>query len=352
MTIITKKNFSLLAVSAIALMTSPAFAKDYDSVEKLDLSDFIANVKIIESKGAATTVVVTPGSEGQEITVSENDGVLMITGPGRPDYKDYKKNWNYIKSNGKVIRDDFGTLMATFPTITITTPGQTDLQMTDVMTILNSDDLGDVFVDDLVKIRATFGNIETGDITLSGSGDMTFGNVNGPLDANVNGSGDLSFGDIAEGILEVRGSGDLLVGNVAGDVRADVRGSGDLEMEDVSGAATFKVQGSGDLAADSLMQKSILSVNGSGDIHIGRLKDAPIQATVNGSGDIQIDEGSASALKVRVNGAGDMVFNGTATNPDVATSSRAASIRIKDYKGTPKISGKGDIRVGNLRGED
>ncbi|MEE9329798.1 MAG: DUF2807 domain-containing protein [Parvularculaceae bacterium] len=341
----------ITSISALSLMATAASAKDYAQIDKIELDDFIATVKIKTVKGDKTSVTITSGSKTQPIDITKKGTVLMIEGPGKPD-PIKRRSWNFITTNGKVLRDDFRTYLADYPTITIKVPAGMDVEFTDAITILTAEDLGDLKMQGLVHVRANIGDIDSGDVSLDGSGDIEVGHVAADLTARLRGSGDLVFASAATAELRLQGSGDIEIGDVAGAVTAELSGSGDIEVENIAGDAILSLRGSGDIETGEITGDTEMAISGSGDIVVDKIDQGASDVRVSGSGDILIKSGRAEAMRARVSGSGTIDFRGVAKDPDVSTSSSAGDIYIKDYEGTPKISGRGDIKVGNLRGKD
>jgi hypothetical protein len=85
----------------------------------------------------------------------------------------------------------------------------------------------------------------------SGSGDIQAGQVNGPLRVRVAGSGDVraKAGQVTAMDVSVAGSGDVSFGGVAQSLTANVAGSGDVTVAKVTGQVVKHVAGSGDVRA-------------------------------------------------------------------------------------------------------
>ena len=83
----------------------------------------------------------------------------------------------------------------------------------------------------------------------SGSGDIQAGLVNGPLRIRVAGSGGVRArgGQVTDMNVSVAGSGDVSFNGVAATLTANVAGSGDVTVSRVTGAVSKQVAGSGDV---------------------------------------------------------------------------------------------------------
>ncbi|MGI9169979.1 MAG: GIN domain-containing protein [Caulobacteraceae bacterium] len=88
-------------------------------------------------------------------------------------------------------------------------------------------------------------------VATSGSGDVQAGWVGGPLRVRIAGSGDVRAqdGQVTAMDVSVAGSGDVSFGGVAQRLTANVAGSGDVTAARVSGPVIKHVVGSGDVRA-------------------------------------------------------------------------------------------------------
>jgi len=85
------------------------------------------------------------------------------------------------------------------------------------------------------------------DVRSASSGDITLGDVHGPIDVARVGSGDLRFHRVGSVRVGSVGSGDVSVSDAGGDVSVDSIGSGDVDVDGVAGAFHVGSKGSGDV---------------------------------------------------------------------------------------------------------
>lgn len=177
---------------------------------------------------------------------------------------------------------------------------------------------------------AVFGSVgRSNSLSLSsaGCGDWTVANVEGAMNINVAGSGDIRTGSAGSADLNVAGSGDIATAGVRGPLSANIAGSGDIRTGPVNGAVAVNTMGSGD--AD------IASVGGN------------ISVNMAGSGDTVIRGGRADAVSVSIAGSGDVLFAGAAGSLD-ANVAGSGDIRVASVSGSVKkrAVGSGEVRVG------
>lgn len=146
---------------------------------------------------------------------------------------------------------------------------------------------------------------------LSGSGDVSVGEVDGDLRART-GSGDVRFGRVGGETALQTGSGDVTVDEAVGALRA-VFGSGSLRIGSSGGPVRSKA-GSGDVRIDRVGGDVDL-VTGSGEITLGLPAGVPVQVdALAGSGQVRSElpvantpSSTDGAISVRTRtGSGDV----------------------------------------------
>lgn len=148
---------------------------------------------------------------------------------------------------------------------------------------------------------AVYGAVGRGARSVSvgnaGCGDWVVANVNGPLDIDQAGSGDVRAGTSRALDIDSAGSGSVWAGATGG-LDLDVAGSGDVMVTAVNGPVSIASAGSGDVVIRA-GTASRVSVNGagSGDVRFsGRAGE--LQVALAGSGDV-----SVGAVSGRINRA-------------------------------------------------
>jgi hypothetical protein len=119
-------------------------------------------------------------------------------------------------------------------------------------------------------------------------GDTTIGDTEGPLQAKLSGSDDISVGKVTDANLSTTGSGDIEINSVTGTLSLTVTGSGDISV--AGGTVTMlnaKTTGSGDITFDGKADDASLISTGSGDITVRYVKNKPTTRST-GSGDIEV----------------------------------------------------------------
>ncbi len=116
------------------------------------------------------------------------------------------------------------------------------------------------------------GSASSAEISIAGSGDVSTQAIAGDLEANIAGSGDVSAASIG-GKLEgnIAGSGDITVaGGRSRAVEVSVMGSGDVTFKGEADQVEVSVMGSGDVRIAKVNGPIKKHVAGSGDVIIGQ----------------------------------------------------------------------------------
>lgn len=116
------------------------------------------------------------------------------------------------------------------------------------------------------------GSASSAEISIAGSGDVSTQAISGDFEANIAGSGDVSAASIA-GKLEgnIAGSGDISVaGGRSRAVEVSVMGSGDVTFKGEADQVEVSVMGSGDVRIAKVNGPIKKHVAGSGDVIIGQ----------------------------------------------------------------------------------
>lgn len=116
------------------------------------------------------------------------------------------------------------------------------------------------------------GSASSAEISIAGSGDVSTQAIAGDLEANIAGSGDVSAASIG-GKLDgnIAGSGDIMVaGGRSRAVEVSVMGSGDVTFKGEADQVQVSVMGSGDVRIAKVNGPVKKHVAGSGDVIIGQ----------------------------------------------------------------------------------
>jgi hypothetical protein len=127
------------------------------------------------------------------------------------------------------------------------------------------------------------------DIDLGGvSGETLIGDVDGALNVNSKGNGTVRSGRMQGATVAVLGNGDVHISEVNGPLTAQIMGTGDIKVR--SGAVTAltaQIMGTGDFTFGGVANTATLTVMGTGDIRVKEVKSRPRTQRM-GTGDINV----------------------------------------------------------------
>jgi len=284
---------ALLALSAAgAAILAAGAAQAAPSVE---IRNAVARVVVVPQARADVKVVFKSTNADLPLTIrTEGDKTIVDGNLGRPMGADRIKNCMSLNGNVSVSVAGVGKVAwAAMPEVIVYVPMEAKVGAG-----------GAVF--------GSVGRASSLQLSNTGCGDWTVGNVAGELKVNLAGSGDTRAGSAGVARIHLAGSGDVTLGGVGGDL-------------------TVKIAGSGDVTAGSVGGGLSVSTGGSGDTEVASVAGAVTTSTA-GSGDVLIRRGRASALNVSTAGSGDVLFGGVAGSVNA------------------KIAGSGDVRVSQVTG--
>ena len=186
-------------------------------------------------------------------------------------------------------------------------------------------------------------------LAASGDGNLRLGDVRGPLNITLAGSGNLVAGSIGPVAISVSASGDATLGDVRGPAVISLTGSGDVRVKALHGPLTLKQVGSGDLAAGSIESDGVvLDGSGSGDVLLGAGHIENLQARMVGSGDLSVAASIGNAT-VDMRGGGDAKLGPIAGTLNRSTSGDS-SITVLDSAQAQSIARSAERKLGRGRG--
>ncbi|MEM9170897.1 MAG: hypothetical protein AAGC56_14750 [Pseudomonadota bacterium] len=168
------------------------------------------------------------------------------------------------------------------PTVRIAAPRAVDLTIVNAEVALDVADLDGDFVLDVCAVYGEVGSVENAVIDIGHASRLVVGNVGAFLNANVSGDADLLTGDLAEGDIAIAGPGDVTVGDVDGPLDISIAGRGVLQVARLLGALDARIAGPGRVA-------------------VQRGRADPMKATIDGRGEIDF-AGTAVSPTLRLYG--------------------------------------------------
>jgi len=172
-------------------------------------------------------------------------------------------------------------------------------------------------------VFAQIGPSDALNISVTGCGDASIGDVKGRLEISAAGSGDVIAGAAQSANVSVAGSGQIELGTISQGLEVSIAGSGSTRAKSVTGPLAASIAGSGDVDVEGgAISDAAVSIAGSGDVSI----EAPVvnlRASIMGSGDIDV-AGVSGSLQRSVMGSGS-VNVGAAKSPSTAAPASPAS---------------------------
>ena len=164
-------------------------------------------------------------------------------------------------------------------------------------------------------------------LEVESSGNVSVGDLKGPLKAVVSSDGDLKIRGATVLQLDIRGSGDAIIQSAAGPTDLTIDGSGDVRILRLSGPLKVRQNGSGDLGIGQITSPATdIEARGSGDTLILGGHIDFLRARTEGSGDI-VMRGGAGAAELYATGGGDIGL-GHADGPVVRHGSDGSTINV------------------------
>lgn len=300
---------SILTGAAVAAaLTLPAEAADNGWVtwptktfdaRTVRVTDLVGTLRVeVKDSGPMTLNVSGVQRRVNGLHVKAAGGVLRIEGDNDSESVWDWRNWfnfDYHNRDGQL-------------NVKLVVPRGTDVGVDGLVGDATIGDTQGPLKFDASVSNASIGRVGPAQISLAGSGKITYAQVNGNLS------------------VEIAGSGKIAGGNVAGFTKADIAGSGTAQVGAVNGGIDIDIAGSGDFTA--------AKVNG------------PVKVDIAGAGNVLIGDGVANPLKVDIMGSGDFTFGGLAIDPDIDALG-SGNVRLRAYKGNMKSDGMVNVKIGS-----
>ncbi len=241
-------------------------------VQNLEVRDVLADLEVLPHPANFIELVITgPADEAKSIEVNQQGDTLVIRGEGGEKAGNgitvISGRGGSISSIGRVhgasIVIGSGSVIAAGRNIVVANNDKNRTKIT---------------------VKVPMGAF----INLSGiTGSSIIGDTQGALQV-ASCYGDVNAGRMASASLSVSGSSDIVVREVNGPLTANIMGSGDIRVQGGKvSALAINVMGSGDASFNGQAETATLSVMGSGDIRVERVNTRP-NKSVMGSGSIRV----------------------------------------------------------------
>lgn len=177
-----------------------------------------------------------------------------------------------------------------------------------------------------------------------GCGDVVVGDVEGRLQLDAAGNGEVRAGRAGSAEITSRGSGDLVLGDVGGALNAVLQGSGAIRSAAVAGPADLDLRGSGDVITGAVGGPLRANLAGSGGLEVAEAQGPLVNLILAGSGNLRVADGRTERLEVRLAGSGIVDFGGVTRDLD-ATIAGSGNVRVRQATGNVAKSVAGSGRI-------
>lgn len=176
----------------------------------------------------------------------------------------------------------------------ITAPTGTPFDLEGMVGTINAGDLDAPLRLDGHAVEARFGRVQSAAVEIAGSGRISIGTVKEMLDVEVAGSGNLQVASAAAAQIEIAGGGNVVIGPLAGGLSTEVAGSGNIRVAQVNGPVDIEIAGSGDVLIEGGRADPFqVQIAGSGDV-VFRGEAVNPRVEIMGSGDVKVASFSGS----------------------------------------------------------
>jgi hypothetical protein len=147
---------------------------------------------------------------------------------------------------------------------------------------------------------------ELDEIKLSGSGLMEAEDiVTGDMDISISGSGNISFSGTAHNVkTSISGSGSMDLDLTCNELKADISGSGEMNVVGTGYNGDFHISGSGSIHAYSFtLQECSATISGSGSIYV--TAEDHLDVNISGSGNVYYL--GEPVINTKITGSGSVI---------------------------------------------
>ncbi|MEL6790018.1 MAG: hypothetical protein AAFO78_05530 [Pseudomonadota bacterium] len=315
-----------VAVGSVLLMLSllaptAASAQDFGT-DTISIQDFIGTVTVKTLSAQSTEdnirVEIKQGKTSHAVEVlDEKDRVVVRAAAGVERTVDnccdarirrsYNPRAGRTASQGPALDEAY---FANYPTLIVTVPMKAKVSFIDARIKLTMEDFDGRLDLDACYVYGETGDVDEAVVGLLDGSRLIMGDVDGGIEIDVSGDGDLKVGTAAIADVDIAGPGDVVFDRVEGMLDISVAGSGVVRANWVEGPMTVRVAGSGGAA---------------------------------------IRDGRADRLRAIIDGSGGILFNGLTVNPDLRLYG-SSEVRLARVQGRVTHEGSGQLFVdGKLR---
>ena len=158
-------------------------------------------------------------------------------------------------------------------------------------------------------------------LRLDGCGQVSMGDVRGPVDLAVRGSVNV-HGSVMTGQLEITSTGNpnLQFARSAGRLKVTASGGTNMRFGGISGGGEMNLSGGSKVTVDVWRGALDVNVAGGSDIRIADLESDSAELDASGSGQITILSGQADRLLIEQSASGEVRYSGGARQSRIRNS--------------------------------
>lgn len=171
----------------------------------------------------------------------------------------------------------------------ITAPTGTPYDIDGMIGTINAGDIDAPLRLEGHAIQARFGRVQSAHVEIAGSGRIALGAVKETINLEVAGSGNFEAASAAAAKIEIAGGGNVVLGPLTGGLNAEVMGSGNVRVAHVNGPVEIEIAGSGDVLIEGGRANPFsVEIAGSGDV---TFKGEAVNPSVEiaGSGHVKVN---------------------------------------------------------------
>jgi hypothetical protein len=176
----------------------------------------------------------------------------------------------------------------------ITAPVGTPYDIDGMVGTINAGDIDAPLRLDAHAIQARFGRTQSAKVSIAGSGRVALGAVKETVDLEVAGSGNFEVASASAAQVEIAGGGNVVIGPLTAGLSAEIAGSGNVRVARVNGPVEIEVAGSGDVLIEGGRADPFsVEIMGSGDV---TFKGEAVNPSVEiaGSGHVKVNSYTGS----------------------------------------------------------
>lgn len=153
------------------------------------------------------------------------------------------------------------------------------------------------------SLSARFGRVQSAKLSIAGGGKIILGAVKENLNLEIAGAGHVEVASAAAAQIEIAGSGEVMTGPLSGGLNAEIAGAGDIRAASINGPLDIQIAGSGDVFIDRGEATTFdIEIAGAGDVVFKGHATNP-NVDIMGSGNVTIGSYSGN-LRQDISGSG------------------------------------------------